>query len=271
MNKKVLKNRAFTSHNEGLFNHVFNNIDEYVSREHMNNLIEKTCNQMLDITKGKKCSIAWSGGKDSVALQLVAQQVGIEDSMIGHTELEYKQYMTWLDNFAPKGITRINTGQDLEWLVNNQVYLFPANNQISSRWYKFVQQRAQDIYFNEQGLDIILLGRRKADSNYVGKSGKNIYTNRNGITRYSPISDWSHEEVIAAIRYFNLPISPFYEMPRAFYLGTHPWAFRDLHPTDKEKNTKVETWKEVFYIEKETVIEASHYFDTAKQILDEVG
>lgn len=271
MNRRVLKNRAFTSHDEQLFSNVFNNIEEYVSRSHLNNLIDKTCEEVLEITKGKKCAIAWSGGKDSVALQLVAQEVGIHDAMIGHTELEYKKYMEWLNKNAPKDITRINTGQDLEWLVKNQIYLFPANNQISSRWYKFVQQRAQDIYFNEQGIDIILLGRRRADSNYVGKNGKNIYTNRNGITRYSPISEWSHEEVIAAIRYFNLPISPFYEMPRAFYLGTHPWAFRDLHPIDKENQTKIVTWKEILSIEKETVIEASAYFDTAKQILDEVG
>jgi 3'-phosphoadenosine 5'-phosphosulfate sulfotransferase (PAPS reductase)/FAD synthetase len=271
MNNRVLKNRAFNSHNEDLFRHVFNNIEEYVSHNHITKLIDRTCSDILRITKGKSCAIAWSGGKDSVALRLVAEQAGITDSVIGYTNLEYKLYMDWLAKNAPKGISKINTGHDLNWLVENEHFLFPATNQISSRWYKFVQQRSQDIYFNEKKLDIILLGRRKADSNYVGRNGENIYTNKKGITRYSPISEWSHEEVIAAIRYYNLPIAPFYEMPRAFYLGTHPWAFRDLHPNDKENDSRIETWKEVLNIEKETVIEASYYFDEAKILLDEVG
>jgi 3'-phosphoadenosine 5'-phosphosulfate sulfotransferase (PAPS reductase)/FAD synthetase len=271
MNKRVLKNRAFTSHDEELFAHVFNNIEQYVSRSHINDLIDKTCSEIVKITEGKKCAIAWSGGKDSVALQLVAKEIGIHQAVIGLTDLEYKQYLTWLDSYAPKDLTRINTGQDLDWLSKNEHYLFPANNKISSQWYKFVQQKAQGIYFKENNLDILLLGRRKADSNYVGKNGENIYSNRDGITLYSPLADWSHEEVIASIRYFNLPISPFYDMPRAFYLGTHPWAFRDRHPIDKENNSTLVTWKEILQIEKETVVEASNYFDTAKRILDEVA
>lgn len=271
MNKRVLKNRAFTSHNEELFNHVFNNIDQYVSRSHINDLIDKTCNEIIQVTKGKNTAIAWSGGKDSVVLQLVAQEVGIHNAVIGLTDLEYKQYKSWLEKNSPNNLTTINTGQDIEWLKQNAEFLFPKDNVISSRWYKFVQQRAQDIYFKEKELDILLLGRRKADSNYVGKGGKNIYTNRDGVTRYSPISEWSHEEVIAAIRYFNLPISPFYNMPRAFYLGTHPWAFRDLHPIDKQNDSTLITWKELLQIEKETVIEASHYFEMAKKVLDEVA
>jgi len=225
----------------------------------------------VNITKGKKCAIAWSGGKDSVALHLVAKECGIDKAVLGHTDLEYKLYMDWIRLNSPNNLTKINTGHDLEWLVKHQDFLFPKDNITSSKWYKFVQQKAQEIYYNESDLDIILLGRRKSDSNYVGKNGENIYSNKDGMTRYSPISDWSHEEVIAAIRYFNLPIAPFYNMPRAFYLGTHPWAFRDLHPEDKENDSKLITWKEVIQIEKQTVIEASFYFDSAKQALDEVG
>ena len=49
-----------------------------------------------------------------------------------------------------------------------------------------IRDRAR--YYKEHQLEILLLGRRKADGNYVGKD--NIYTNSSGITRYSPLAEW---------------------------------------------------------------------------------
>ena len=79
-----------------------------------------------------------------------------------------------------------------------------------------MQHRGQAIYYKEHQLDMIMLGRRKADGNYVGK-GSNIYTDSKGVTRYSPLSDWTHEEILAFIHYYKIPLPPFYEWSNGYY------------------------------------------------------
>ena len=106
----------------------------------------------------------------------------------------------------------------------------------------------------------MLLGRRKADGNYVGK-GDNIYTNGQGITRYSPLSDWSHEQILAFIHYYNVALPPFYEWKNGYYCGTHPWAAR-------QRTCSIENgWKEVYQIDSSIVIEAAEYIQSAKDFL----
>lgn len=107
---------------------------------------------------------------------------------------------------------------------------------------------------------MLLLGRRKADGNFVGR-GSNIYTNNKGITRFSPLADWSHEEVLACIHYFDIPIPPIYQWKNGYLCGTHNWAARQW--TQNEANG----WAEVYDIEPEIVIEASKYFEGAEVFL----
>lgn len=273
MNRKVLPRKAqLKSQDErDKFLAVFNNPQEFVSKDHIDRRIEETANEMIRIVHDKNVAIAWSGGKDSITLKYITDIVGIKKSMIGLTNLEYSFFLDWLNSNSPMDISIINTGQDLEWLSNHPEMLFPDNSKYGSIWYRQVQQRAQDIYFKEYELDIILLGRRTADNNYVGTGGSNIYTNAKGITRYSPISDWSHEEVLALIHYYNLELPPFYNLKRPFYLGTHPWARRKRHSQDIKDNTFKHTWAEIYEFEPKTVEFASTLITTAKQFLDEVG
>ena len=42
--------------------------------------------------------------------------------------------------------------------------------------------------------------------NYVGKD--NIYTNSAGITRYSPLAEWRHEDILAYIHYYDVKLPP---------------------------------------------------------------
>ena len=105
----------------------------------------------------------------------------------------------------------------------------------------------------------MLLGRRKADGNYVGK-GDNIYTNGQGVTRYSPLSDWTHEEVLAYIHYYDIPVPPIYGWKNGYLCGTHPWPARQW--TGSMENG----WKEVQEIDPTIVMEAADYFPEAKAI-----
>lgn len=69
-------------------------------------------------------------------------------------------------------------------------------------------------------MEVICLGRRTQDGNYTGGKGQNCYTDRNGVTRLSPIANWKHEEVLAVIHYFmgrNMP--PIYDWKTASRLA----------------------------------------------------
>jgi hypothetical protein len=136
--------------------------------------------------------------------------------------------------------------------------LFPKDSKTAAQWFHIVQHRGQAKYYKDKGLDMLLLGRRRADGNYVGK-GDNIYTNGDGITRYSPLADWTHEEILAYIHYYGCALPPIYGWKNGYLCGTHSWPARQW--------TNGNGWQEVFEIEPQIIEEAAKYFPEAKAIL----
>ena len=116
------------------------------------------------------------------------------------------------------------------------------------------------VLFGIEQKTMLLLGRRRADGNYVGK-GDNIYTNSQGVTRYSPLSDWTHEQVLAYIHYYNLAMPPIYDWKNGYLCGTHPWPARQW--TGSTENA----WSEIYEIDSSIVNEAAEYFESAKAFL----
>ena len=237
------------------------NISQTVSRAHIDSLVARTANDILNKTEGKKAAYSWSGGKDSIALQKVCEVAGITDCVFVYCDLEYKQFMDWIKEHKPENCQMINTHQDMVWLVKHPEMLFPQDASTAGKWFKIVQHTGQEKYYKEHSLDMIILGRRRADGNFVGR-GDNIYTNARGITRFSPLADWTHEEVLACIYYFDLPLPPIYGWKNGYLCGTHNWAERQW--TGSIQNG----WKEVYDIEPEIVVEASKYFPSAKEFLN---
>ncbi len=235
-------------------------IEQLVSKEELDLLVKKTVNEIRKITDGKKVAYAWSAGKDSIVLGKICELAGIKNCMIAICELEYPEFISWIHQHAPEGLTVINTGQDIEWLAKHQDMLFPSESKKASLWFKMVQHRAQAKYYKEQKLDIIVLGRRKIDGNYVGK-GTNIYTDAKGTTRYSPLADWSHEAILAFLHYYNLELPPIYGWEKGYLCGTHPWPARQ-HMESEEQG-----WKEVLAIDKSVVEKAATYFQKASECL----
>ena len=189
---------------------------------------------------------------------------GVTDSMIGVCNLEYPAFMAWVEANKPEGCAIINTGQDLEWLSKHPEMLFPQDSKTAAQWFSIVQHRAQRLYFKAHKLDSIILGRRRADGNYVGRKS-NIYTDVKGITRFSPLSDWSHEHILAFIHYHQLPLPPIYGWANGYLCGTHPWPARQW--TGGEENG----WREVYNIDKSVVITAADYLPGACAYLEVAG
>lgn len=257
--KRVLGKKQSSKHNDWL--NAMKNIEALISREEIESKTLETIAQIREVTAGKTVAYAWSGGKDSLVLGRICETAGIPDCMMGICEMEYPQFMEWIDYNRPEYLQIINTGQDLEWLAKHPEMLFPKDSKTASRWFQIVQHKAQAKYYREHNLDMIVLGRRRADGNYCGK-GSNIYTDGKGVTRYSPLADWTHEEILGYIHYFGVEMPPIYEWEKGYLCGTHPWPARQW--TGSEENG----WKEVWKIDHTIVEKAASVIPGAKAFLE---
>ena len=241
------------------------NIKNIVSKRDLDNLIDKTVEEMKPILSGKRWGVAWSGGKDSVVLEHVCKQVGAFPSCIGMTDdLEYPAFLKFVTDNMPEDLIVYNSGHDLLWLSNNLDWLFPKTSKEASRWFKAIQHKAQNNFVKEKKLDLLLTGRRKKDANYVGKNG--IYQNKStGVVRYSPIYDWSHEMVIAAMVYYNLPRAPFYSWPNGWVVGSGCWAARQW------TGSVAAGWHEITQIDPTIVKKAARYIKSADDYVRNMG
>lgn len=230
----------------------------------LNKKTEDTIRDIRKTCKGRKCAYAWSGGKDSLVLGKICEQAGISDCVLVVSELEYPAFLEWVQGNKPSGLEIVNTGQDLKWLQNHQDMLFPQDSQTAAKWFHIVQHRGQAKYYKDHQLDMLLLGRRRADGNYVGP-GTNKYTNKQGITRYSPLADWTHEEILAYISFFSLSNPPFYRWRDGYLCGTHPWPARQW--TGSIENG----WKEIYEIDPSIVEEAALYIESARKSLNNIS
>ena len=236
-------------------------IEEIVPKSVLDAKVGQTVENIRETTRGKNAAFAWSGGKDSLVLERICYLAGIEECVLVISNLEYREFLVWVTDHMPRGLEVIDTGQDLEWLAAHQQMLFPQNSNIAAQWFHIVQHRGQARYYKERNLDMLLLGRRRADGNYVGK-GSNVYTDGKGVTRYSPLADWSHEEILAYIHYYSVPMPPFYYWYNGYYCGTHPWPARQW--TGSIENG----WKEVYSIDSSIVTEAAQFIPSAREFLE---
>lgn len=241
---------------------TFRTLPEWYDRGRLERLIDAAVAELRGYARGRRVAYAWSGGKDSQALRLVAERAGITDCILAISDLEYPEFLRWATDHMPEGLTVLNTGQDLLWLARNREMLFPRDANTAARWFRIVQHAAQRDYFRQMRLDMLLLGRRWADGNYTGPSGTTIYKDRAGVVRQSPIAGWTHEDVLAAIRLYDLPLAPCYGWPRGFRVGTGSWPARQWTLSEEHG------WTEVHAIDPDVVHAAAAYLPGARRYLE---
>lgn len=239
------------------------NIESMVSEKDYRAAEKKAVADILKTTMGKKTALAYSGGKDSIVLADLCRKAGVTASMMAVCNLEYPAFERWILENKPEGCELINTGQDMLWLAKHQGMLFPQSSAQAGRWFAIVQHRAQEDYFKRQSLDMIVLGRRRADGNYTGENG--LYTNGRGITRYSPLYAWPHEMILAAIHYNRLPLPPIYAWKDGYTQGTHPWPAR-ARIKDHQQG-----WQEIYDIDPTIVQTAAEHIESAALFLKGVS
>lgn len=238
---------------------AWKNIENLVRKEEIDALVDQTVEEIKKNIKGRKVAYAWSGGKDSLALQFVMEQIDLFPCFFIRTNLEYPAFLRWVHSHKPRGLTIINTGHDLKWLSQNLSMLFPKQG-VPDKWDKLILHQTQDRYYRQNQLDMLILGRRKADGNYTGKS--TIYTTKKGMTRYNPLRDWKHEHVLGLIHYYQIPLPPIYKWPNGFKVGTGNWAERPYTGSIQQG------WKEVYTIDPSIVEKAATLIPSAREFLE---
>ena len=247
------------------FQRTLLNIKAHVSRQHLDNLIDKTVSEIKRTCRHKRAAFSWSGGKDAQVLRSLCELAGIENCILAMTHgLEFPEFLRWVTDNMPWRLEVMDTGQDLRWLAEHQHMLFPQDSRTAARWFKIVQHRAQAEFFERRGLDLLLLGRRWADGNFTGGGRRKVYRS-NGVNRYSPIAHWSHEEVFAFIQHYNVPLPPVYSWPRGFRVGTGAWPMRQW--TGSVENG----WAETFIVDPNIVHEAATLIPSARRFLRKKG
>lgn len=258
--------RKQTASNEA-FARLWENIEKVVSRDQIEGLIADAVMEIRARVRDKKAGYAWSGGKDSIALQVVCEIAGIDRSVIGLSqELEYPHYLEWISRHKPAGCLIWDANIGYDFLMKRPYMVFPENSADLAKWYALIQHKAQADFFREAQLDLIILGRRTQDGNYTGGRGKNIYTDQHGVTRFCPLSQWKHEHVLAAIHYFkNRNIPPIYNDPEGWINGTGVW------PVQTSSLGRDHSWELLFEISPETLSKAANYFPEALKTLEQHG
>lgn len=241
---------------------VYRDIEAHVTYARAEEKLNRTVEEVLRYASGRNAAYAWSGGKDSQALRAVMERAGINRCVMGLTNLEYPAFLQWVTDFMPGECDLRNVGLDLDWLCRNPSMLFPQDSATASKWFKLIQHEAQDWFFQTYGLEMLVLGRRRQDGNYVGGKGEHAYRNAKGITRYSPIHDWTHEEVLAVCHYFGYPLPPIYDWCNGFVVGTGAWPARQY--TGCVSNG----WMEVYSIDPSIVEGAAQRIKSARDYLN---
>lgn len=211
---------------------------------------------------GKRPAFAWSGGKDSIALQVVCEAAGVYECCLGMSNLEYPAFLQWITDHMPHELAVYSNGWDLEWLARNPKMLFPKTAKIAAEWFKGTQHAAQKRFFKVFKATTLFLGRRLADGNFCGKG---FAYESQGVYRVSPIADWTHEDVLACLHYEGRAddLPPFYRWPRGYRCGTHSWPARQWCDSDYHG------WSEIHEIDATIVQDAANAgIDSAKVFLD---
>ncbi len=178
---------------------------------------------------------------------------------------EYHAFLEWLEHHTPPGIEWVCQYRfDLPWLAEHPYYLFPENSTLGYWWTRMGTHWSQRVYYEREKLDMLVLGRRYADGNYIARNEHGTHTNKAGITQYNPIRRWPHEAVLGLCHYYRLPLPPVYNWPDGFTDGTGSWPSRQ-HCGSVENG-----FRKTYRIDPNVVAQAAEHIPAARYFLDRV-
>lgn len=259
--KKVLgRKQNLRPQDEALWWEVVNNIEDYISRDEVEERTQRTIDYIKKVCKDKRVGYSWSGGKDSLVLSSIMNKIGVTKCQCLITDLEFPAWRKWLEKNAPDGCKMVYVGYGLDFLKENPELIF-ATGKTKQKWNRIVQRSHFISFCQDEGLDVCCIGHRNIDGNFTGKQG--VVKRRTGEILFAPLYDWSHEELFGYLHYNGIELPFIYKWYRGFYEGTHWWPYRYADSIQ-------EGYKEVYDIDPSVVIEAAKVLPSAKEFMDSI-
>ncbi|MCQ2113335.1 MAG: hypothetical protein MJY95_08360 [Bacteroidaceae bacterium] len=254
-----LKSKHYNTREEWM--DVWNNYKDVQTKEFTEEMIADAVSEIKEICAGKVPAYAWSGGKDSIALQIVCEDAGIKKGFCCYNDLYFQKSIDFFYEHCPEGVEIVNTGEDIAWLSRNPKFLFPKG---AVAWNVRTHLRYQPIYCKKNNVDILLMGKRRQDGNWVPDNIVN--RSSGGVDIYCPLRHWTHENVICAIRHRGKTLSRFYlDDEIGFHFGDTKFAI--MGPSRGE--SVCDAWNRIYSVEKMKVIQcAEHGIESAREYLN---
>jgi 3'-phosphoadenosine 5'-phosphosulfate sulfotransferase (PAPS reductase)/FAD synthetase len=204
----------------------------------------------------------WSGGKDSLALELVMDAAGIGECCFVITELEWPAFLAWATDRMPDGCSVVHRAEiNLRWLNSHPDLLFPPDANASAKWFSAVQHTGQQQYLRGRNA-LMFLGRRKMDGNVTGTDG---YTESKRGRFFNPIREWTHEDVLMVLKVSGKELPPTYGWPRGYQVGTGPWPARQFCRGVEHG------WGECWQIDQDVVRQAARFIPSGQSFMLKYG
>lgn len=202
---------------------------------------------------------AWSGGKDSLVIEWLCRAAGVSGGIlyVPNLDVEWTFMQSWWEQELPIDCSIYrDAGLNLGFYQRHP-HLLTAYNAGANQHYNMPKWTAQFAYAEGRKAQAIIMGRRTIDGNPCGPHG--VSGGRNGVQVLNPIYDWSHEDVLAFIRYKKLVLPPTYFMPNGFHLNNQRWI--------ASKPTQRGLWELLREYDMDSLQEAARYFPNAAVVL----
>lgn len=167
-----------------------------------------------------ECVYGWSGGKDTLALEIILNRTGKKIRCCHGTIGKQWEYPTFYDfciTHKPDNCIVYDFAITDEYLAAHPSLIFPENSKDVYKWYQMCNQAAFYGYAKDVHAEHILLGHRSIDGNITS-------SHKNG--KVFPIGDFSHEDLFCILACNDVELPDIYFYPNGFYQGTHAWIMR---------------------------------------------
>lgn len=235
---------------------------QVVSERRSRELAEAAVNRINEVASGLSCCSGWIAGKDSIVLQHILERSDAKFTpIIWRGVNEYPEMRLWIEEHKPSNLKESVVGKfTLDYLEEHPEYLFCQGDGTRQKWMaaKWAKQK-KDV----AGYDLFITGRRLADGNVCGRKEDSFVRGK----AFSPIADWSHEELFAYMAYNGIELPPFYRWKRGFLIGSVAMGEWTERPALGMTNDEV--WDEIAEIDPSIIVAAAEKLTSARNYLKE--
>lgn len=210
------------------------------------------------LAQTKKPLIAFSGGKDSVAIALLAREQGVRHA-ICDASFYFKSMI--------EDVERLGRDMDLDMEIRipltnfffkeHPEMMFPTDTKVANTAYAMMQRRTVNVYAQEIGADCVFFGRRLGE-NFVGDR---ITQRKSGVWHCFPIKLWTTVQTMNYCKREKIELPRLYKTPMGDDCRLNDWPFldHDIYP---------QPFETIYHIDPDTVREVATFNDEARAVIE---